>query len=102
MYLKSLKIKNFRKFGDKNNIVEFVGSKDISLKSENINIAPSTTLIVGKNNSGKTTVTEALKKLTGKIKFQENDFNFIYLSKLLDEYKHGIESIFGEVYQYEE
>lgn len=86
MYLKSLKIKNFRKFGDKNNIVEFVGSKDISLKLENINMAPSTTLIVGKNNSGKTTVTEALNRLVGNRKFQSNDFNFIYLNTLLDEY----------------
>lgn len=87
MYLKSLKISNFRKFGDKNNIVEFVGSKNLSLKSENINIAPSTTLIVGKNNSGKTTVTEALKRLLGNKQFQANDFNYIYLSKLLDEYR---------------
>lgn len=88
MYLKSLKIKNFRKFGDKNNIVEFVGSKGIPLQSENINIALSTTLIVGKNNSGKTTITEALNRLLGKKKFQANDFNFIYLSALLDEYKN--------------
>lgn len=87
MYLTSLKIKNFRKFGDKNNIVEFVGSKGIPLKSENINIALSTTLIVGKNNSGKTTVTEALKRLLGNRKFQANDFNFIYLNTLLDEYR---------------
>ena len=86
MYLKSLKIKNFRKFGDKNNIVEFVASKDISIQSSNI--ARSTTLIVGKNNSGKTTVTAALKKLLGKGgKFQGNDFNFIYLNKLLEEYR---------------
>lgn len=92
MHLKSLKITNFRKFGKENNVVEFVGAKDISLKSPTINIAPSTTLIVGKNNSGKTTVTEALKKFLGKAeggKFQANDFNFMYLSTLLDEYKSG-------------
>ena len=95
MYLKSLKIKNFRKFGDKNNIVEFVGSKDISLQSTNINIATSTTLIVGKNNSGKTTVTEALKKLIIKSgKFQANDFNFIYLNKLLKEYRNDNFDVF--------
>lgn len=86
MYLKSLKIKNFRKFGDVNNIVEFVGSKGLPVQSEKINIALSTTLIVGKNNSGKTTVTEALKRLLEKRKFQANDFNFIYLSTILDEY----------------
>lgn len=87
MYLKSLKIKNFRKFGDKNNIVEFVGSKGIPLQSKDINIALSTTLIVGKNNSGKTTVTEAFKRLHGNRKFQANDFNFIYLNTLLNEYR---------------
>lgn len=88
MYLKSLMIKNFRKFGDKNNVVEFVGSKGIPLQFENINIALSTTLIVGKNNSGKTTVTEVLKRLLDSRKFKANDFNFIYLSTLLDKYKH--------------
>lgn len=87
MYLKSLKIINFRKFGDRNNVVEFVNSKGIQSKSDNTNIALSTTLIVGKNNSGKTTVTEALKKLLGGREFTENDFNFIFLSNLLEEYK---------------
>ena len=87
MYLKSLKITNFRKFGENNNTVEFVSSKSNSLKSDNINIATATTLIVGKNNSGKTTVTEALKKLLDEGgKFRSKDFNFIYLSRLLQEY----------------
>lgn len=90
MHLKSLRITNFRKFGQKNNVVEFVGAKDVSSESPSINIAPSTTLIVGKNNSGKTTITEALKKILGESeKFDANDFNFIYLSGLLDEYKSG-------------
>ncbi|MBD3351416.1 MAG: AAA family ATPase [Candidatus Lokiarchaeota archaeon] len=91
MYLKSLKITNFRKFGDKNNLVEFVGSKDLSSNSVKNNIAHSATLIIGKNNSGKTTVTEALKKLLCKNKeFKATDFNFIYLNKLLDEYRNNI------------
>lgn len=89
MHLKSLKITNFRKFGSQNNTVEFVGSKNIYSKS-NINIAPSTTLIVGKNNSGKTTITKALNKFLRKGEtFHANDFNFIYLNNLLDEYKNG-------------
>ena len=91
MYLKSIKIKNFRKFGDKNNIIEFVGSKDLTHKYREINIAPSTTLIVGKNNSGKTTVTEALYSLINGRKFKSNDFNFIFLNNLLDEYKDKVE-----------
>ena len=89
MYLKSLKITNFRKFGNENNLVEFVGSNDISTQKKNINIAPSTTLIVGKNNSGKTTVNEALKKLIlSNNKFCASDYNFIYLSNLLEEYSN--------------
>lgn len=47
MYLKSLEIKNFRKFGDKNNVVEFINSQDIFENNE-INIAQNTTLIIGK------------------------------------------------------
>jgi len=90
MYLKSLKINNFRKFGEKNNVVEFVGSTDTLKSSKNTNIAPSTTLIVGKNNSGKTTVAEALKRLLGKsVKFLACDFNFDYLLGLLEEYKNN-------------
>ena len=61
MYLKSLKIENFRKFGTTENIIEFVDSKD-NLQ-QNINLALATTLIVGKNNSGKTTITKALETL---------------------------------------
>ena len=89
MYLKSLKITNFRKFGENNNVVAFVGAKDISPIAAKINIAPSTTLIVGKNNSGKTTITKALKKLVIDNKFRANDFNFIYLNKLLEGYRKG-------------
>ena len=61
MYLKSLQITNFRKFGTTENIIEFVDSKD-NLQQD-INIALATTLIVGKNNSGKTTITKALETL---------------------------------------
>ena len=79
MYLKSLEIKNFRKFGDKNTVVEFINSQDISENNE-INIAQNTTLIIGKNNSGKTTIIEALEALV-------ND-NFFYLKKLFEGYKN--------------
>ena len=86
MYLKSLEIKNFRKFGDKNNIVEFINSQDISENNE-INIAQNTTLIIGKNNSGKTTIIEALDRLVNN-KFSASDFNFFYLKKLFESYKN--------------
>jgi hypothetical protein len=81
-----LEIKNFRKFGDKNNIVEFINSQDISENNE-INIAQNTTLIIGKNNSGKTTIIEALDILVNN-KFSASDFNFFYLKKLFESYKN--------------
>ena len=86
MYLKSLEIKNFRKFGDKNNVVEFINSQDISENNE-INIAQNTTLIIGKNNSGKTTIIEALEALVN-YNFLGSDFNFFYLKKLFEGYKN--------------
>ena len=46
MYLKSLQITNFRKFGTTENIIEFVDSKD-NLQQD-INITLPTTLIVEK------------------------------------------------------
>jgi len=87
MYLKSLKIKNFRKFGNKNNVVEFVDSKDSLVTVNDINVAKATSLIVGKNNSGKTTIVNALDYIVNIQKFKANDFNFIYLNDLLLEYK---------------
>jgi len=85
MYLKSLKITNFRKFGVENNLVEFVDSKQ-GLQADTINVATATTLIIGKNNSGKTTITKSLTKLIDSNRFEANDFNFSYLNKLLEEY----------------
>lgn len=87
MHLKSFKIKNFRKFGDKDNVVEFVRAKGSKKKDKNTNIALSTTLIVGKNNSGKTTVTEAIRRVIQNRKFHACDFNFVYLNRLLEGYK---------------
>lgn len=96
MYLKSLKISNFRKFGNENNIIEFVDSKD-NLNGK-INIASASTLIVGKNNSGKTTITKALEKIIRIGKFESNDFNFLYLRTLVEEYKLSIFNNFPILY----
>lgn len=83
MHLKSLTISNFRKFGITNNTIDFVASKGAS---ENL-VSSSTTLIVGKNNAGKTTATKALEKiLDGGKSIVGNDFNFTYLNNLLKEY----------------
>jgi predicted ATP-dependent endonuclease of OLD family len=86
MYLKSVSIENFRKFRDKDNVIEFIDAKDYK-KNPDINIAPITTLIVGKNNSGKTTVIDALNKLINDSTFKATDFNFSYLKELLRLYK---------------
>ena len=63
MFLKSIKINNFRKFRKEGNKVEFTNSKNYQT---NVNVASNTTLIVGKNNSGKTTIINALEKLINK------------------------------------
>lgn len=85
MYLKSISLENFRKFRTENNVIGFVDAKDYK-KDPSINIAPKTTLIVGKNNSGKTTIVEALKKLVSNSSFCATDFNFDYLKDLLNLY----------------
>lgn len=89
MYLKSLRISNFRKFGTNNNVIEFVDAQGYEKYkcSEKFNIATTTTLIVGKNNVGKTTVIEVLDKLINRERaFKATDFNFIYLRELLSTY----------------
>ena len=110
MYLKKIKIQNFRNFGTKDNEIEFVSSVGIHKKveyeladdmqeeneqiaTENINIASVTTLIVGKNNSGKTTIIKALDKLINKSYeqvFSPSDFNYYYLNECINAYiDHG-------------
>lgn len=85
MYLKKISIENFRKFRERNNIIQFAASKDYKAE-ERLNIAPKTTLIVGKNNSGKTTIIEALRRLLEQTDFRATDFNFNYLQTLLNSY----------------
>lgn len=86
MHLASLKMSNFRKFGCQDNTLHFVSN---SRNHDKANlVAGASTLIVGKNNAGKTTVTEALKKiLAGTGKTKANDFNFSYLKRLLRIYQ---------------
>lgn len=85
MYLKSIQLENFRKFRDKDNKIEFINAEDYK-KDLTINIAPKTTLIIGKNNCGKTTVIDALNKLINGSAFRATDFNFNYLKELLELY----------------
>ena len=94
MYLKKLTLKHFRKFNEEQNEIEFVSSKisgDKEKTEANSNtktdIASDTTLIIGKNNAGKTTIISALEKL---INYPStigiNDFNFRYLNQFLTNY----------------
>ena len=105
MYLKSLKLTNYRKFSTKQNEIEFISSKlikadkkiddqndkDIVQKDSSnegiaeIDVASDTTLIIGKNNAGKTTIITALDTLINHGKFGVNDFNYRYLQRYLKE-----------------
>ena len=115
MYLKKFKLINFRKFAEEENEIEFTDSQGIRKSrqaftndthesdnatpsvitdqgiQESTNIASSTTLVVGKNNSGKTTIFEALDKLVNgssesNAKFNFDDFNYNYIKKLVEKY----------------
>jgi predicted ATP-dependent endonuclease of OLD family len=93
MYLQSVQITNFRKFGSKNNIVEFVQSdykKTVKNNSDDPTsksfVACATTLIIGKNNAGKTTVTKALKQVIDNEKIFGSTFNLNYIKSLFDQY----------------
>lgn len=108
-------MRNFRKYREKNNTVMFVNSdgmrgkmtpstaekskvdlqKDIAPGAEGskvkpqIDVASATTLIVGKNNAGKTSIIHALLKVIKNNEtegLQVSDFNFHYLKECFDKY----------------
>ncbi|NOI65194.1 AAA family ATPase [Vibrio sp. 99-8-1] len=91
MYLESVEIKNYRKFGSNNNIVRFVMPEAIDLEDKPSDppslVAPSSTLIIGKNNSGKTTIANAIKFVCSHSQPKATDFNIYYLNQLLEQYK---------------
>jgi len=90
MYLKHLIINNYRKFGTQNNKVSFVDAVSYSQTQgeKNVNIALTTTLIVGKNNAGKSTVTSVLNKIINEpSSFKALDFNINYLKENYQVYK---------------
>ncbi|MEJ6078818.1 ATP-dependent endonuclease [Vibrio sp. 1-Bac 57] len=90
MYLESLEITNFRKFGTKNNKIEFVQSdynKTIQDPSDKKSfVACATTLVIGKNNAGKTTVTKALHQIINSDEIKGTSFNLNYMNSLFSEY----------------
>lgn len=107
MFLKRLKLTNYRKFSVEQNVVEFISSKivkkqedenaeetvtteetkEVSGKIGEIDVASDTTLIIGKNNAGKTTIITALDNLINHSNaFGANDFNYKYLQEYLNDY----------------
>lgn len=95
MHLESLTIKNYRKFRSKDNTVCFVKPEVIDMSTEEKQsesvIAPSTTLIIGKNNAGKTTIVNALKMLCNNEQPSASDFNLSYLNELFGLYKQAFD-----------
>ena len=104
MYLKSLSTKNYRKYGEEVQTINFAHSKwpemlGVDDESKKINIteeyiSKSSSLIVGKNNSGKSTIVKLLNTLQNTKSgsrniFKHTDFN---LKMLSDWYQENIES----------
>lgn len=91
MYLVSFTIKNFRKFREENNTIQFVKPESIKASTtaddEEISpIAQSSTLIIGKNNVGKTTIARAFDFVIARDKkAKASDFNNQHLKCFLDE-----------------
>ena len=62
-------------------------TKEVSGKIVEIDVASDTTLIIGKNNAGKTTIITALDNLINHCNsFGANDFNYRYLQEYLNDY----------------
>lgn len=95
MYLKSLSIKNYRKYGKEVQTINFAHSKwpemsgdEDEMQKLNITeeyISKSSSLIVGKNNSGKSTIVKLLNTLQNSKSgsrsiFKHTDFNLKILS----------------------
>lgn len=86
MYLKDFELRNFRKFyykKDGNNRICFSNPN----KNDGINVASRTSLIVGANNCGKTTIISCLEKLlSSNPSFAKFDFNLDYIKEIFNSY----------------
>ncbi|HGK6891505.1 TPA: AAA family ATPase [Streptococcus agalactiae] len=104
MYLKSLSIKNYRKYGEEVQTINFAHSKWSEMsgaedESEKINrteeyISKSSSLIVGKNNSGKSTIVKLLNTLQNTKSGSRNIFKYtdFNLKMLSDWYRFNIDN----------
>lgn len=93
MYLKSFELRNFRKFyydrEVSNNVIAF--SDPNKNKDGKIDIASRTSLLIGQNNCGKTTIVAGLDKLlNSNPSFNALDFNLDYIEKLFKQYVENI------------
>jgi predicted ATP-dependent endonuclease of OLD family len=83
---------NFRKFRTTENIIEFADAESYEKqKCDNevdVNVASTVTLVVGKNNAGKTTIIQTLDKLVNhNDRFGVKDFNMDYLKEMAMKYQ---------------
>lgn len=98
MFLKSMEINNYRKFGTDKNRLVFANKPKVvegmaTTLTDKMRIAENTTLIVGKNNTGKTTAINLLARLSESVSgtsktFKMNDFNLGYLQGIYEKYKN--------------
>ena len=89
MYLEKFELTHFRKFNETDNQIMFVKNSLMNNDKDEVDVGSDTTLIVGKNNVGKTTIVTALDKLINIGKFKVSDFNYRYLDKWLSEYNEN-------------
>ena len=113
MYLKSLSIKNYRKYGENLQTINFAHSKWLIMNDNQTNkiditeeyISKSSSLIVGKNNSGKSTIVKLLNTLQNtkagsRNVFKYTDFNLKmlaawYKDNILDKSEEEIRNIYN-------
>ena len=76
MYLEKMKINHFRKFNENNNEIVFFSNQ---LINNEVDISNISTLIVGQNNAGKSTIFKAFELLASSSSFSAKDFNYDYL-----------------------
>jgi putative ATP-dependent endonuclease of OLD family len=89
MFIKEFYIRDFRKFGDKDNCVIFALPSRASAEDGNV----CSTLLVGQNNTGKTSIISALKKFCGYESFSPTDFNYSYLENIFKKLKEKADSL---------
>lgn len=98
MYLKEFELRNFRKFhyediNDKNSVY-FSNPHEIN----ELNIASRTSLLIGRNNCGKTTAITCLAKLlSSSPNFTPFDFNLDYIKNLFDTYSKEENADFSNI-----